>query len=205
MAGAVVGDNSILESQSDVSDVTAPRGDRFIEVHRSFYGCWNRGGIYLASREIALPEIPRNSARSTPPTEPLKAIPRPTAVMELRRTVPVKLAVEDAQAAVLHETIEQFLWAANHVVDRARQDDGYVLTDSGTLHERTYETVRDNTELHANHVQAARRRANNAAKTIAFDLLRDQNGAEGGALVGVRTNGGTMTASGELLAHPAMG
>ena len=45
----------------------------------------------------------------------------------------------------------------------------------------------------------------NAAKTIAFDLLRDQNGAEGGALVGVRTNGGTMTASGELLAHPAMG
>ena len=85
--------------------------------------------------------------------------------MELRRTVPVKLAIEAEQAALLHETIEQFRWAANHVVDLARQDDGYVLTQSGKLHERTYETVRDNTDLHANHVQAARRRACEALKS----------------------------------------
>ncbi len=32
--------------------------------------------------------------------------------MELRRTVPVKLTVDSEQAALLHETIEQFLWAA---------------------------------------------------------------------------------------------
>ena len=83
----------------------------------------------------------------------------PTVVMELRRTVPVKLDIDDEQGQLLQETLEQFLWAANYVVDRARQADGYVLTESGTLHERTYETVRDNTELHANHVQAARRRA----------------------------------------------
>ena len=57
--------------------------------------------------------------------------------MELRRTVPVKLAIDDEQAALLQETIEQFLWAANYVVDRARQDDGCVITESGTLHERT--------------------------------------------------------------------
>ena len=79
--------------------------------------------------------------------------------MELRRTAPVKVTVDPEQATLLHETIDQFLWAANYVVDRARQADGYVLTQSETLHERTYETVRDNTDLHANHVQAARRRA----------------------------------------------
>ncbi len=85
--------------------------------------------------------------------------------MELRRTVPVKLAVDPAQADLLHETIDQFRWAANHVVDRARQEDGYVLTQSEKLHERTYETVRDSTDLHANHVQAARRRAVEALKS----------------------------------------
>ena len=85
--------------------------------------------------------------------------------MELRRTVPIKLAIDDEQAALLDETIEQFLWAANYVVGRARREDGYVLTESGKLDERTYETVRDNTDLHANHVQAARRRACEAIKS----------------------------------------
>lgn len=41
-------------------------------------------------------------------------------MMELRRTVPVKLDVDDAHAALLHETIGEFRWAANYVVDRAR-------------------------------------------------------------------------------------
>ena len=53
--------------------------------------------------------------------------------MEQRRTVPVKLAIEDEQATLLQETIEQFLWAANCVVDRARREDGYVLTESPTV------------------------------------------------------------------------
>ena len=39
--------------------------------------------------------------------------------MEVRRTVPVKLDVTDAQADLLHETIDEFLWAANYVVDAA--------------------------------------------------------------------------------------
>jgi len=39
--------------------------------------------------------------------------------MEVRRTVPVKLDVTDDQADLLHETIDEFLWAANYVVDAA--------------------------------------------------------------------------------------
>ena len=55
--------------------------------------------------------------------------------MELRRTVPVELAIDLEQAVLLQETIAQFQWAANYVVDRARQADGYVLTESGNRHE----------------------------------------------------------------------
>ena len=36
--------------------------------------------------------------------------------MEVRRTVPVKLDVDSDDAALLHETVAEFLWAANHVV-----------------------------------------------------------------------------------------
>jgi hypothetical protein len=39
--------------------------------------------------------------------------------MEVRRTVPVKLDVADTDADLLHETISEFLWAANYVVDHA--------------------------------------------------------------------------------------
>jgi hypothetical protein len=40
--------------------------------------------------------------------------------MEVRRTVPVKLDVDGDDAALLHATIDEFLWAANYVVDHAR-------------------------------------------------------------------------------------
>ena len=39
--------------------------------------------------------------------------------MEVRRTVPVKLDVADSDADLLHETIQQFLDAANYVVGAA--------------------------------------------------------------------------------------
>ena len=39
--------------------------------------------------------------------------------MEVRRTVPVKLDVADSDADLLHETIQQFLDAANYVVEAA--------------------------------------------------------------------------------------
>jgi hypothetical protein len=39
--------------------------------------------------------------------------------MEVRRTVPVKLDVDSDDAALLRETVDEFLWAANYVVDHA--------------------------------------------------------------------------------------
>jgi hypothetical protein len=39
--------------------------------------------------------------------------------MEVRRTVLVKLNVTDSDADLLDETISEFLWATNYVVDHA--------------------------------------------------------------------------------------
>ena len=83
--------------------------------------------------------------------------------MEVRRTVPVKLDVDSDDAAILHETVEEFLWAANHVVDHAFEDD-WVTTSKAQLQAETYDEVRDRTRLHANHVQNARNKAADAAK-----------------------------------------
>ncbi len=86
--------------------------------------------------------------------------------MEVRRTVPVKLDVTESDADLLHETIQQFQWAANYVVRNARNDDGYVETSKGKLNSRTYDDVRRETDLHANLVQAARSRAAEALKSV---------------------------------------
>ncbi|MGQ4557244.1 RNA-guided endonuclease TnpB family protein [Halobellus sp. GM3] len=85
--------------------------------------------------------------------------------MEVRRTVPVKLDVTDEQADLLHETIDEFLWAANYVVDSA-WDGEWAETRSSVLHEMTYDEVREQTRLHSNHVQSARNRAVDALKSI---------------------------------------
>ena len=60
--------------------------------------------------------------------------------MEVRRTVPVKLDVDSADADLLRETIQQFLDAANYVVDVA-QDGEWVETRKSTLHEETYSVI----------------------------------------------------------------
>jgi len=39
--------------------------------------------------------------------------------MEVSSIVPVKVDVVDEQASLLHETIDEFLWADNYVVDVA--------------------------------------------------------------------------------------
>ncbi|MDS0296926.1 RNA-guided endonuclease InsQ/TnpB family protein [Halogeometricum luteum] len=85
--------------------------------------------------------------------------------MEVRRTVPVKLDVDSADADLLRETIQQFLDAANYVVDVA-QDGEWVETRKSTLHEETYSVIRDRTDLHSNHVQSARDRAVDALKSV---------------------------------------
>ena len=83
--------------------------------------------------------------------------------MEVRRTVSVKLDVDNDAAEWLHETVDEFLWAANHVVDHAFEGD-WVTTSKAQLQAETYEEVRDQTRLHANLVQNARNKTADAAK-----------------------------------------
>ncbi|MFQ3476985.1 IS200/IS605 family element transposase accessory protein TnpB [Halonotius sp. F2-221B] len=91
---------------------------------------------------------------------------------EIRRTVVVKLDVTDSDAALLDETIDEYLWACNYVVDDAWQDD-YKPTSKSKLHDRTYGDVREQTRLQANLVQSARNRAAEAIKGV---VARWQNG-----------------------------
>jgi len=84
--------------------------------------------------------------------------------MEVRRTVPVKLGVDDSDADLLRDTIQQFLDSANYVVDVASEGE-WVETRKSVLHDETYSDVRDRTELHSNHVQSARDRAVDALKS----------------------------------------
>jgi predicted transposase len=66
--------------------------------------------------------------------------------MEVRRTVPVKLDVTDSDADFLHDTISEFLWAANYVVDHAWQSE-YKTTSKAELQRETYDDVRAKTRL----------------------------------------------------------
>jgi len=71
--------------------------------------------------------------------------------MEKRRTVPVKLDADSADAALLQDTIDEFLWAANYVTRHAFEGE-YITTSKTRLHDETYEDVRGETNLHSNHV-----------------------------------------------------
>ena len=85
--------------------------------------------------------------------------------MEVRRTVPVKLDVDSDNAALLRETVDEFLWAANYVIDHAWQGE-YKTTSKAQLQEETYDEVRERTRLHANLVQNARNKAADAVQSI---------------------------------------
>ncbi|WP_423998293.1 RNA-guided endonuclease InsQ/TnpB family protein [Halorubrum trapanicum] len=85
--------------------------------------------------------------------------------MEVRRTVPVKLDVADSDADLLHETISEFLWAANYVVDHAWQSE-YKTTSKAELQRETYDDVRAETRLQANLVQNARNKAADAVQSV---------------------------------------
>jgi IS605 OrfB family transposase len=85
--------------------------------------------------------------------------------MEKRRTVPVKLNVDSDDVALLRDTVDEFLWAANYVTRHAFKGE-YVTTSKTTLHHDTYDDVRDETVLHSNHVQAARNKAAEACKSV---------------------------------------
>jgi len=96
--------------------------------------------------------------------------------MEVRRTVPIKLDVADSDADLLHETISEFLWAANRVVDHAWEGE-YKTTSKAELQQETYDDVRAETRLHANLVQNAR---NKAADALQSAVARWKQGAYAG-------------------------
>lgn len=81
------------------------------------------------------------------------------------RTVPVTLNADSTDAALLEDTIEEFLWAAQYVTDHAFQGE-YVTTSKTTLNDETYDDVRDATQLHSNHVQSARNKAADACISV---------------------------------------
>ncbi len=82
------------------------------------------------------------------------------------RTVQLKLDLIDNAKDLLAETIRQYRWAANYVVDSAWEDGEPETLTRTELHHDTYETVRDQTDLHANHVQLARNRAAEAMTAV---------------------------------------
>ena len=76
----------------------------------------------------------------------------------LNRNCEVKLtALEPEEQGLLDETFEQFRRAAQYAADYGWCDNPANIIDSNSkLHDATYEDVRDQTDLTANHVQAAR-------------------------------------------------
>ena len=70
--------------------------------------------------------------------------------MEVKRTVPVKLDVPDERRNDLHTTIEQFNDAANHTVEHGRNDDGYLILNKSTIHDKLYYDLRERTNLPSN-------------------------------------------------------
>jgi putative transposase len=70
--------------------------------------------------------------------------------MEIKRTVSVKLNVPDERRDDLHTTIGQFNTAANHTVQNARNDDGYLILNKSKIHDVVYYDLREKTDLPAN-------------------------------------------------------
>ncbi|QDX40806.1 RNA-guided endonuclease TnpB family protein [Salarchaeum sp. JOR-1] len=86
--------------------------------------------------------------------------------MEVRRTVPVALNVDSDDAALLEDTVDQFLWSAQYVVDHAFQGEN-VTTSKTTLDDETYDDVREKTDgFNGELVQAARNKAADACKSV---------------------------------------
>ena len=83
--------------------------------------------------------------------------------MAVVRNIQVKLDVPEDAHSVLDETFEQFRYAAQYVADYGWADDPTeIVTNQGDLNTVTYDDVREETDLHANHVQSARRLAADA-------------------------------------------
>jgi len=81
--------------------------------------------------------------------------------MEVRRTAPVKLVVPDESHDDLHETADQFLYCANQASDYCWDNTSYehCVTSNSKARDALYDQLREETDLTANLVQEAIRRA----------------------------------------------
>ncbi len=81
--------------------------------------------------------------------------------MDVRRTAVVKLAVSDEQRDALHRTAEQYLYCANRTADYCWSDTSYAecKTNNREVRDALYAELRKETDLHAQLVQAAIKRA----------------------------------------------
>ena len=86
--------------------------------------------------------------------------------MGVRRTAPVKLIVPDERRDDLHESARQFLHCANRAAEFCWDERSYTncITANSTARDALYEELREETELTANLVQEAIRRAVQATK-----------------------------------------
>jgi len=85
--------------------------------------------------------------------------------MEVRRTVPVTLDVDSDDDALLRDTVDEFLFAAQYVVDYAFQGE-YVTTSKGQLQDETCDDVCEQTPLNTGLIQNARNKAAEACKSV---------------------------------------
>ena len=88
--------------------------------------------------------------------------------MDVRRTAVVKLAVSDEHRDALHRTAEQYLYCANRTAEYCWSDTSYTecKTNKRQVRDALYSDLREETELQAQLVQAAIRRAVEAVKGV---------------------------------------
>jgi len=88
--------------------------------------------------------------------------------MGVRRTAVVKLAVSDEQRDALHRTAEQYLYCANRTADYCWSGTSFTQcrTNKREVRDALYSELREETELQAQLVQAAIRRAVEAVKGV---------------------------------------
>ena len=88
--------------------------------------------------------------------------------MDVRRTAVVKLAVSDEQRDALHRTADQYLYCANRTADYCWSNTSYTegKTNKRNVRDALYSELREETDLQAQLVQAAIKRAVEAVKGV---------------------------------------
>jgi IS605 OrfB family transposase len=96
--------------------------------------------------------------------------------MDVRRTAVVKLNLSDEQRDALHRTAEQYLYCANRTADYCWSDTSYTecKTNNRQVRDALYSDLREETDLQAQLVQAAIKRAVEAVKGVVERWKKEQ-------------------------------